>query len=200
MTKTIEFLNSRFACKKYKNQMIEEEKLRTILEAGRLAPSSFGLEPWTFHIAKSKDILKECCYQESMQSAPITIVLTAKKGQYFTPDASFLKERASRFPGSLEEFVADFEGYYEYLKSEKRVDQWSRSQCYIAAAYMMIAASELDIESCAIEGYDNDALLAALGVNKDEELVGIVVALGYRDEDIRPKIRESLESIVVDHR
>ncbi len=200
MTKTIEFLTNRFACKKYKDKMIEEEKLRTILEAGRLAPSSFGLEPWTFHIARSKDILKECCYQESMQSAPLTVVITAKRGKCFAPDASFLKERASRFPGSLEEFIEDFEGYYEYLKSSDILDQWSRSQCYIAASYMMLAASELDIESCAIEGYDNDALLDALGVNRDDEIVGIVVALGYRDEAVRPKIRESLESIVVDHR
>ena len=200
MIKTIEFLNNRFACKKYKEKEIEEEELRTILEAGRLAPSSFGLEPWTFHIARSKDILKECCYQESMKSAPITVVLTAKKGRFYAPDAEFLKERASRFPGSIDEFIADFEGYYDYLKSENRLDLWSKSQCYIAAAYMMIAASELGIESCAIEGYDNDALLEALSVNKNDEIVGIVVALGYSDEPAREKIRESLESIVVDHR
>lgn len=200
MTKTIEFLNNRFACKKYKDREIGEEKLKTILEAGRLAPSSFGLEPWTFHVVKSKDILKECYYQESMKSAPITIVITAKKGKYFALDSSFIEERVSRFPGTLDEFISDYEGYYKFLKNNNRLDSWSISQCYIAASYMMIAASEIDIESCAIEGYNNDALLDALKVDKNDELVGIVVAFGYRDEEVRPKIRESLESIVVDHR
>lgn len=200
MTKTIEFLTYRFACKHYLNRQVEEEKLKVILEAGRLSPSSFGLEPWCFHITRSCDILSECYYQESMKSAPITIVITVKKEKSFDPYSAFVKERASRFPDPLEVFIDDYKGYYEMLKREGRVDMWSRSQSYIAAANMMTAAAELGIESCAIEGYDNDRLISALGLDNAEDEVGIVIAFGYSAEEERPKIRETLESITVDHR
>ena len=199
MNNTIRYLKNRFACKLYENRMIEDEKLNAILEAGRLSPSSFGLEPWTFHVAKSDALLEACFYQESMKTAPITIVITAKRGRFFSPDSEFMKERVSRFPGSYKEFIDDFSGYYEMLRREGRLDLWSKSQCYIAAMSMMIAASEESIESCAIEGYDNDKVLDVLGVSKEDEIVGIAIAFGYSSEPIREKIREPLDSIVVYH-
>ena len=199
MNNTIEYLNKRFACKLYDDRKIEDEKLNTILEAGRLSPSSFGLEPWTFHVAESRMLLDACFYQESMKTAPITIVITAKRGRFFSPDSQFMKERVSRFPGSYDEFIDDFKGYYEMLRREDRLDLWSKAQCYIAAMSMMIAASEEGIESCAIEGYDNDKVLDALGISKEDEIVGIAIAFGYSKELIREKIREPLDSIVVYH-
>lgn len=199
MLKTIEYLNRRFACKIYQSRMIEKDKLDAILEAGRLSPSSFGLEPWTFHIAKSEMLLDACFYQESMKTAPITVVITAKRGKFYAPDSEFLVERASRFPGALNDFIEDFRGYYEFLRNADRLDVWSKSQCYIAAMSMMIAATEEGIASCAIEGYDNDRLLDALGVSKEDEVAGIAIAFGYSAEPEREKIRESLDAITIYH-
>ncbi len=199
MLNTIEYLNRRFACKLYDGRMIEADKLDAILEAGRLSPSSFGLEPWTFHVARSSDLLSSCFFQESMKTAPVTIVITAKRAQFFSPDSGFIRERSSRFPGGYEAFSDDFSGYYEFLKSEGRLDSWSRSQCYIAAMSMMIAAAEEGIESCAIEGFDNESVLSALGISPDDESVGIVIAFGYSAEPERSKIREPLGAVTVYH-
>ena len=199
MINTIEYLQHRFACKAYKPDMIEKDKMRVILEAGRLTPSSFGIEHWTFHVARSKDLLSSCCYQESMRSAPVTVVITAKRGKYYEPYGEFIRERGERFPGTIEEFIDDYKGYYYFLQDEGRTDEWARSQCYLAAMSMMTAASELGIQSCAIEGYENDKVLSALGLDKEEELVGLVIAFGYPDEEERPKVRLSFEDVVVFH-
>ena len=199
MSNVNNILLHRFACKKYKSTMLSREVIDEILEAGRLSPTSFGLEPWTFHVCKSEDLLSSCFFQESMKSAPITVVITTKRGHFFEPNSDFIKERAVRFPSTLEEFIDDYKGYYEFLKENNALDSWSRSQCYIACANMMTRATELGIQSCAIEGYDNDKVISALGLDPKDEEVGIVIAFGYPDEEEREKIRISQKEAFVYH-
>ena len=187
-----------FSCKKYLDKPIEKEKLDTILESGRLSPTSFGMEHFDIHVCKSKDILDACFYQESMKTAPITLVITVKKASFYNPDGSFVRERGVRFPGTVEEYVEDYRGYYEYLKEKGLLDMWAKAQGYIPLSFMMITASSLGIESCAIEGFNNDSLIKKLGLNGDEEQISICLALGYPNEK-RERIRRDLDSLVKYH-
>ncbi|MCF0238828.1 MAG: nitroreductase family protein, partial [Sphaerochaetaceae bacterium] len=148
---TLEAMKKRFACKNYLNKEIEDDKLGLILEAGRLSPSSFGLEHWHFHVCRSQDILWTCPAQESMKTAPVTVVITCNNHTFFDPEGSFFKERMSRFPLPFEESKQDYMHHYNHLDS-KELDQWSRAQSYIAVANMTTVASELGIQSCIIEG------------------------------------------------
>ena len=194
-----DILAHRFACKKYKSDPISKSDIISILEAGRLSPTSFGLEAWTFHVAESSALLSSCFYQESMKTSPVTVVITVKRGCFFDPDGAFIRKRAERFPGSVEEFIDDYRGYYEFLRDSGRLDSWSRSQAYLACASMMTRAAEMGIQSCAIEGYDNDKVLSVLGLDPELEEVGIVVTFGYPDEPEREKIRISQEEAFVFH-
>lgn len=191
-------IQNRFSCKKYRNEEIQKEELETILESARLSPTSFGLEHFDIHVCKSEDIIDACFYQESMKSAPITLVITVKKASFYDPYSDFIRERAERFPSTLEEFIDDYKGYYEYLKSRGELDSWARSQGYIALSFIMITASSLGIESCAIEGFNNDKLIKKLNLDGSKEQVSIVCALGYPDES-RERIRRNLDSIVKYH-
>lgn len=110
-------IENRFSCKKYKDKEISKEDLETILEAGRLSPTSFGMEHFDIHVCRSKDLLDVCFNQESMKTAPITMVLTVKRAKYYSPDSQWLQERGKRFPGTLEEYIDDYKGYWEYLSS-----------------------------------------------------------------------------------
>ena len=192
-------LQHRFACKKYKDTPVSHDDMLSILEVGRLSPTSFGLEGWTFHVAPSSKLLSSCFYQESMKTSPVTVVITVKRGVAFDPDGEFVRSRAERFPGTVSEFIDDYRGYYEFLRDTGRLDEWSRSQAYIACSAMMTRAVELGIQSCAIEGYDNEKVLSVLGLDPEAEEVGIVVTFGYPDEDERPKIRISREEAFVFH-
>ncbi len=50
----IEFFNHINLCSEFDNdRQVSESDMRTILEVGRLSPSSFGLEPWQFLVIKS---------------------------------------------------------------------------------------------------------------------------------------------------
>lgn len=191
-------LENRFSCKHYLDKAIEKEKLDLILEAGRISPTSFGMEHFDIHVCKSLDILDVCFNQESMKSAPITLVVTVKKASFYDPDGDFVHERGKRFPSTIEEYVEDYRGYYEYLKSLDRLDMWAKAQGYIAVSNMMTVASELGIESCAIEGFNNDLLIERLGLDNSIDQVSLVCALGYPDEK-RDRIRRSFDDVVKYH-
>ncbi|MDP2791878.1 MAG: nitroreductase family protein, partial [Rectinemataceae bacterium] len=72
---------------------------------------------------------------------------------------------------------------------------WARAQTYLASAMMMTGAASIGIDSCPIEGFDETKVLEAVGADSNEWTVGIVVAFGWRDEEIRPKIREKPEAL-----
>ncbi len=188
----------RFACKHYSERKIEKKDLFDILESGRLAPTSFGMEMFDIHVCRSGDIIDACCYQESMKTAPVTIVITVKKAKYYDPDGEFVHSRGSRFPGTIEEYIEDFRGYCEMMKREGKLDMWAKSQGYIPLSFMMLTAAEKGIESCAIEGFDNDRLIDKLGLDRNEDQVSCCLALGYPDET-RERIRRPLEDIVTFH-
>ena len=60
---------------------------------------------------------------------------------------------------------------------------------------MMIGAASIGLDSCPIEGFDEEALLRFLDKDEAQWLPGIVVAFGKRNEEVRQKIREPLETL-----
>ena len=56
----IKTFHYRHACKQFDpTKVVSQENMRTILEAGRLSPSSFGLEPWKFLVVLNEDVKKK---------------------------------------------------------------------------------------------------------------------------------------------
>ena len=52
----MDILNFRHACKEFDvNKTIDCDDLKVILEGGRLAPSSVGIEPWHFIVVENKE-------------------------------------------------------------------------------------------------------------------------------------------------
>ncbi|AEC02328.1 NAD(P)H-dependent oxidoreductase [Parasphaerochaeta coccoides] len=197
-------MERRFACKNYADRPVEDADIAFILECGRLSPTSFGLEMWEFHVVKTPGMrmaLHDACFgQQAMKSAPLSIIVTARKGESYDPYGELIRQRASRFPGTMDEFVDDFQGFHEYLKDKGFLDQWSEKQCYIAIANMMTGAASLGIQSCAIEGFRNDKVLALLGRNPAHWNVGLISTFGYPAEDeTRERIREPLENLAFYH-
>lgn len=199
----LEAMEGRFACKLYSEMEIDEADILSILEYGRLTPTSFGLEMWCFHVVENKDMRQElyhACYdQASVLSAPFSIITLSRPPSFLHPDGDAVKARGVRFPGDLSLFVEDYRPYYDFLVEKDRLECWSRSQGYLAVANMMTGAAALGIQSCAIEGFDEDAVLTLLGLAKDEWIVSMVIPFGYPAEPARPKIRERLDELVVRH-
>lgn len=199
----LEAMQCRFACKLYSDRSVSEEEILSILEYARLTPTSFGLEMWSFHVVENpamrEQLFHACFGQGSVLSAPLSIITLSRPPSFLHPDGPYVKERGERFPGSLSLFVEDYRPYYEFLAKEGRLECWSRSQGYLAVANMMTGAAALGIQSCAIEGFDEAMVLTLLGLKSEEWMVSMVIPFGYPAERERPKIRASLDDLVVRH-
>jgi nitroreductase len=51
----LEAIRKRYSCRSYQDKAIEQEKLNTILEAARLAPSAKNLQDWRFVVVTDKE-------------------------------------------------------------------------------------------------------------------------------------------------
>ena len=74
----IELQHKRFAVKKYDpNRRISDEDWNTLVEVGRLAPSSLGFEPWKMLLLENKQMredLKEILLFSLLEKALLMIV------------------------------------------------------------------------------------------------------------------------------
>lgn len=205
---TLAAMRERYACKLFDpRRSVAEPLRRAILEAGRLSPSSFGLEPWVFVVVDkgtdrgSTSNLREglfhaCFDQENLRTADFVVTIAVRGARHYAPEADFVRRRAERFPGGLPAFIDEYRGYYEFLSSSHSLDAWARAQGYIPCANMMTVAAAAGVDSCAIEGFREEELLSLLALPPEDWRVSLVVPFGYRGEEGREKIREPLENVV----
>ena len=82
----LEVIKERFSVRKFMDKEIEQEKLDSILEAARLAPSARNLQDWHFVVIKDKkkrEQLTEICKgQRFVSTAPVTIAVCAGNIDY----------------------------------------------------------------------------------------------------------------------
>ena len=80
-----EVVKNRYSCKKYSDRPVESEKLTSILEAGRLAPTAKNLQEQHVYVLQSEEMLNKfdqvtpCRY-----GAPTVLVVAFDKTNVFT--------------------------------------------------------------------------------------------------------------------
>jgi nitroreductase len=55
----LEAIRNRYSCRAYQEKPIEQEKLNSIFEAARLAPSAMNAQDWRFVVVTDKDIRQQ---------------------------------------------------------------------------------------------------------------------------------------------
>lgn len=205
ISEMIEKLNWRYATKKFDpNKKISEEDLNEMLDAARLAPSSFGFEPWKFIVIKDKE-LREKLRGAGMNQSQITdasafVVLAAKK-DFSEVDIEAFIERVAKTKGQE---VSDLQKYKEMMLGfRKGVDAnfmscWTKQQTYIALGFLLFSATMKKIDACPMEGFDPGKFDEILGLTDYTSCV--LCTLGYRAEDDKAanakKVRYDREDVV----
>jgi len=209
----VEAYNFRHACKVFdKMKKISKEDFTTILETGRLSPSSFGFEPWKFLIVQNRELrekLKQFTWgaQGTLPTASHFVVILARKQKSMKFDSDYITHMMVDVHHLPEESVEQRRGRYKIfqesdfglLESERSTFDWAAKQTYIALGNMMTTAAMMGIDSCPIEGFkavDIEALMAEeFSIDTDEFGVAVMVAFGYRIEEQKLKTRQSIEEI-----
>jgi nitroreductase len=194
-----ESLYFRHACKLFdEEKKIPQEDLDFILEAGRLSPSSFGMEPWFFNVIQKqelKETLRPACWdQPQITSCSDLLIITAKvdapaRREYY--EKMFARREMPR--EMLEKYLSVYQQYIDNLHS---VYGWTARQCYIAAANMMSYAAMIGIDSCPIEGFEKEGVEEILGLNTTKEQVALIIAFGYRVNEAPKKKRLAFDEVV----
>jgi nitroreductase len=74
----LELAQKRFSVRRYQDLAVEEENLKYVLEAGRIAPSAVNFQPWYFIVVRDEKLRKEIAatYRgEWLLEAPVIIVI-----------------------------------------------------------------------------------------------------------------------------
>jgi len=144
----LEALKTRRSVRRYKPDMIPEQDLLEIMDAGRLAPTAGNFQPWEFIIARDKETiaaLREATYnrQELFATAPVVIAVCAdpKKSEYY---------------------------------GERGMNYFCILDCAIATQNMLLAAHALGYGGCWVGGFSESKVRGVLGIPDNIRVVSLM--------------------------
>jgi nitroreductase len=175
-------LQLRHACKVFdETRTVSRADLDYVLEAGRLAPSSLGLEPWRFIVVEDRPLrrhLRPACWNQSqITTASVIVVIQALKAE-LVPETGYARNMLGRLVASQDGLDEAMQIYQQIVHGDLLA--WSIAQCHIAAAHMMMAAAAIGIDSCPMGGFEPESAAEVLKIDRSRFEVALLVALGYR--------------------
>lgn len=188
----LEALDWRYATKIFDaDKKINEKDWNTLVESVRLAPSSYGLQPWKFIVVENKELrakLREVSWNQSqVTDASHYLVFTTLEKL----DAQYVDKFVADIAKTRGLQAEDLAGYRDMMVGNlvegprsQTIDAWAQRQSYIAMGQLTLAAGLLKVDTCALEGLDPAAYDKLLGLEEGPYKTIAAVALGYRkDED-----------------
>lgn len=202
----IEALNWRYATKRMTGEKIAGSDLDTILEAIRLTPTAYGLQPFKVVVVTNEDLIdkiyRNSCPQVVIKQCSYLLLFKARKRLDPEYLEGFLNEMR-RVRNASDEYIDGYRSKIERVIENPEINKfsWMIRQTYIALGYATVAAAMLGIDATPIEGFDARSLNEMLGIDTEKEEVVVLLTLGYRDEQedklaTLPKIRKPMDLLV----
>ncbi len=197
----LKILKYRHACKEFNTKKnVSDKDLKYILECGRLAPSSFGVEPWKFIVIPRDKIIQEMISAAYDQKQVLTcshLIIVVAKIKDVSKNSKYVEDLfKQRVPSDKWKLVYDHYNHFIEKLSQKELFDWSSKQCSFASSQMMIAAASLEIDSCPMEGFHSKQMLEVLGLSDKEYGISLLLPIGYKVRKGYPKTRKSFDEIV----
>lgn len=132
---------------------VEQDILKRILEAGRLAPSACNIQPWKFLVISSPAFLervRKCYHKDWFKDAPCILIIVGSRDKAWK---------------------RSFDGYNSI-----------ETDVAIAMTHIILAAENSGVGSCWIEAYNPEVLSEAISLKENQVVFGIT-PLGYPKPD-----------------
>ena len=196
----------RYATKKYDTaKKIDPAVLAELTETVRLAPSSFGLQPYKFIFiedkAKLEEISRAAHGQPQITTGAHVMVLAVetdidkKTVANYIDKAAVVRKTDRKNLEAREKFVNTV---LEKLDHSQRI-AWAEKQAFLAVGVFVSAAAEAGIDSSPMEGFDNDKIDEILGLSAQNLTSSLLFVIGYRSGEDEfatiPKVRKPKEAI-----
>jgi len=174
MEEFFELINKRQSCRKYSSKPVEKEKLIKCIDAARMAPSACNSQPWHFVVVNNSEMapkVAECLQDKIMNKftteCPAFIIVIEESGNLTSRAGALMKQQDYR-----------------------SVDLG------IATEHICLAATEQNLGTCILGWFNEKELKKLLNISKLKR-IRLVVAIGYpENDDIRKKVRKSIDEIL----
>ena len=169
----VELLERRYPDRRLSRAEVPEEVVLRVLEAARLTPSCYNMQPWRFVVATSVEGRKR------------VLGAMAEGNRKWAKDAPLLVVAYSRESDDC--VTDDGRSYYQF-------------DLGMAVMNLMLAATAEGLVARPMAGFNPLRLRESLGLDEDYEPMAIL-AIGYPPEDVGegprgPRNRKKLEEIV----
>ncbi len=154
----VDCIRTRRSIRKFLDKPVEWEKVATVVDAGRSAPSAGNLQNWKFTVildeAKRKDIAEACLQQYWIQKAPVIVVVTGEPAK----SERFYGVRGARL--------------------------YSIQNCAAAVENMLLTAHAQGLGACWVSAFDEDMVKRVLGIKPESGDIRpqAVIPIGYAGE------------------
>lgn len=168
-----DLLLKRQSDRKYSSKKVEEEKILSCLEAGRLSPSACNSQPWSFVVIDQEPVLQQAQKRIAtmgmnrfVKQVPILIAIVLEKPNFTASIGSVIKDK-----------------------------EYPLLDIGIASNNICMQATELGLGSCILGWFDEKGLKQLLDVPESKR-IPLVIALGYPTTVTRKKIRKPMKEII----
>ena len=182
-------LKWRYATKRMNGQKVPAEKIENILEAIQLAPTSIGLQPFTVLVIEDPELkakIAPAIYNQPQITEGSHVVIFAAWKEISEANINKYINHIATLRGIPVESLDGMRNMINGSIAGKTPEQlltWNMKQAYIALGVGLVAAAEEQVDATPMEGFDPDALDAALGLSEKGLHSTVVMALGYRDAE-----------------
>jgi nitroreductase len=183
-------LEWRYATKKMNGNKIPEDKLNRILEATRLAPSSYGLTPYQVVVVLDQDLkeqLVSACYGQTQLVDSSAVLVFATWDAIMTENGvedymNTIADQRNIPVESLNDFKGMINGTLSNM-SEEQKKVWAQKQAYIGLGFSLVASALEEVDSTPMEGFLPNKVDEVLGLKDLGLSSAVVLTLGYRDSE-----------------
>lgn len=140
----LELAKERYSVRSFKNQPIEDEKLKKILEAGKLAPTACNYQPQKIYVVKNAELRQKLATVSPCTfAAPVILVIGYDKNRDW---------KNKKIPG--------------YSSGE--------TDAAIVTTHMMLEAWELGIGSCWVGMFSDAEVSEVLGLPENVQVTALL--------------------------
>lgn len=188
-----QLMKERYAVKKFdENKKVSEKDLAEIKEMIKLAPTSFGLQPFKVKIISDKEtkgkLLPASWNQPQITSCSYLLVFCSDTSVKNRIDDYETMLNKVGFPADKTKGYTDMMRNFEQNTPKDKLSEWAGQQAFIALDHAMLGAISLGIHSCPMGGFDASEYKKILELPENLTPV-VLLPIGYPTDEAKPKIR-----------
>ena len=195
-----DIVKNRSSIRQFEARAVPEETIGELLDITRYAASAIDLQPWKIKIVsdqETKDKLFPVTFnQDHVRTCSHLFVFCAETNYPAIISSLDAAMVAAGTPDGPRQMMIGMATNVANSMTPEQLLQWSKEQVYIALGNTLNGAYSLGLGACPMTAFQPPEYSQILGL-PDDLVPTVLVAIGYAAEPGMPKIRRSVDQVVI---